>query len=241
MKNKKSILVVSALVRIIIAVVVLFLVVIPACTKIRSLFVGGVGSGPYEELLKSVDEMSRADDGEAVTQLFELDSGTAILVFESNTDRVIVDHQGPEDWFTLFYKPNPECEGNFACICKCTEFDINYEITGFIHKITYRHAICRAGMESCKTFKTYEVDGMCEIKEIGSGENVVVATSGDDPWKCTQGAYIGREVETSNGNGVVDTKSPERRIIRIENVGGIVYVCENPDPSDGCVPPLPAP
>ena len=37
MKNKKSTLVVSALVRIIIAVVVLFLVVIPACNKIRSL------------------------------------------------------------------------------------------------------------------------------------------------------------------------------------------------------------
>ena len=240
MKNKKSIIVVKALVRIIIAVVVLFLIVIPACNKIRSLFIGGVGSGPYEELLKSVDEISRADDGEAVTQLFELDRGTAVLVFKSSTDSVIVDHQGRDNWFTRFYKPN-ECEGNFACICKCTEFDIDYEITGvFGARTTYRNAVCRAGMESCKTFKTYEVNGTCEIKEIGSGENIVVATSGDDPWKCTQGVYIGREVE-KNGNGVVDTKSPERRIIRIENVGGIVYVCENPDPSDGCVPPLPAP
>ena len=229
---KKSIIVVSALVRIIIAVVVLFLVVIPACSKIRSLFVGGVGSGPYEELLKNVDEISRAD-GEAVTQLFKLDSGTAILVFESNTDQVIVDHQGPDNWFTQFYKPEG-CEGNFACICKCTDFDIVYKISGFVTKSTDRDVRCKEGMESCKTFKTYKVNGMCEIKEIGSGENIVVATSGDDPWKCTQGVYLGREVETENKNGVVDTKSPEDRVIRIENIADTVYICENPDPNTGC-------
>jgi len=222
MKNKKSIIVVSALVRIIIAVVVLFLVVIPACSKIRSLFVGGVGSGPYEELLKNVDEISRAD-GEAVTQLLKLDSGTAILVFPEGINEVVV-HQiaGPPPGTTITFSKPDRCEGIYSCICLCKKID---ESGGDVS--------C-ASDTPCQSFN-FPVIGICKI---------------DGPhnykWECIEGVIIERGLKEnknsylflgstsgSESNKIADISD---HVLRIEKTAEGVAVCENPDPITRCVP-----
>jgi hypothetical protein len=162
-----------------------------------------------------------------------LDSGTAILVFPENKDMILLMHDNPgldPDRWAGIDKPD-ECEGNYACICKCTELKVKRERV--INNNDY-HVWCKSGI-SCETF-SYAINGKCFLEPTAT-----VKMRGAEKWECKQGVYFGREVEINRNAHLFDGESPKERVLRIENIADTVYVCENPDPVNGCVPPLPAP
>lgn len=227
LKNKKSQLL-KALVRTILAVIVLFVLIMPACNRLRENFFSYDYLGSYEKMLENVDKMSNAGNGDAIEQILELDSGTAVLVFPKGIDNVKV-HQirGSPGTTVTFFRPD-KCESASSCVCMCKE--IERKGGG-----SYKEDFSCTSDTYCQSFN-FPVTGICKI---------------DGPynykWECTQGVVIDRGLKEdrdsylflgstagADQNNIVD----KRRIIivTIEKRNDMVAVCENPDPVTGCKP-----
>lgn len=134
MKNKKSgIPVLSALLRIIIAIVLVF-VFFAACSNIRNAFSNKDDKviGAFEEFANGINDMSKE------TKSFEIEfkKGSAIIGFTKNSAGSPLDWQcfnchttsPPQPSRAYLGPPNSECVGS-ACICLCLEgfsFDLNF-------------------------------------------------------------------------------------------------------------------
>lgn len=120
MKNKKALMVASALVRIIAGVAIFFLIIVPACNKVRDFFFSH-GTESFETFVDEINKMTSDGTGEFVLQL---NDNSAVVGFKSDAARY--ECYGcslmgaPVPWVTFkFDKPaNPECNGK-ACVCLC--------------------------------------------------------------------------------------------------------------------------
>lgn len=127
MKNKKSLMIVSTLVKIIIALVVLFLIVIPACNKARKYFFDYGSTESFETFVDGINSMEPG----AQQFVLRLDKGSGVIGFgreAANTyDNDFKCYCGSkmngltssERLNVILDKPsNSECNGK-ACVCLC--------------------------------------------------------------------------------------------------------------------------
>ncbi len=127
-KNKKA-LVLKALIRIIIAVIVLLLVVIPACNMISKLFFSsGSSIKAFEEFVNGINEMPPDSKEAFLLELGEgitMGTGSAIVGFSKTgnykCDECVKCGPGVAMWrgdMKITRPSNPECAGT-ACIFLC--------------------------------------------------------------------------------------------------------------------------
>lgn len=203
---------------------------IPACALGSKLLAYSTQKDdPYKTLLSNIEKIA-AVSGSATSETLYIDKGTAILIFPDGVKEIRL--EGKEALVikvTVTIEKPVNCKGG-ACVCGCTKFDGSWSTP------IETSANMECVESECSNF-LYQVSGMCKI------ENGEYGVESDTNFECKSGVYIGREVKAKLGGGfltgskkIVDTKSPERRSVRIENIGDSVYICENPDPSKGCMP-----
>jgi hypothetical protein len=126
-KNKKA-LVMKALVRIIIAVVVFLLLILPACNKMRSALSSDTKS--FEEFVDGINEMQ---PGETRSFLLKLNDDSVIAGFDKDADSFQCYNCGQDTGLSRITKKpeNNEACTNIACICLCDgDFAIDYDYSG---------------------------------------------------------------------------------------------------------------
>src|SRR3989338_181491 len=124
--NKKAVeLSIKAIVRLIIALAVLFLVVFPACNKLRSYFFGA-DTGSFDTFVEGINEMS--SDGDSF--VLRLNEKSAVIGFGKTTDRYecyrCTAPEGAMGFVSLIILKPAECGGD-ACACLCSEIKHEYK------------------------------------------------------------------------------------------------------------------
>ena len=131
--NKKAVEIsIKAVVRLIIAVAVLFLIVFPACNKLRSYFFGA-DTGSFEAFVEGINEMSseRAD-----SFVLRLNEKSAVIGFGKGANRYecfncYVGIANPRPTIVVNRPDSPECADG-ACVCLC---DKSFKLEGENPKI----------------------------------------------------------------------------------------------------------
>ena len=203
MKNKKSgIPILSALLRIIIAIVLVF-IFFAACSRVKNAF-----SNEDDKVINAFEEFANGiNDMSSTAKSFEVEfkKGSAIVGFRKG------DGSAPLNWDCINCNPtrayirpsNSECVGS-ACICLCLEgfsFDSNF-------------GKCPSAL-TCRVLKK----DIKEITILKSSDNDYDA--GDDTyWK--NGFLFVNGIEEGAGSGIISI-SPAAFFV--DNNNGVVSVC----------------
>ena len=126
--NKKAFTMAEALMRITIAVILLFVVFKFGKSIANSFFGGGDSIKSFESF---ADELNSQKQWQSEPILLSLDSGTAVVGFSKDGDFECISCQGGEGTFAsraIFKKPSKsQCTGT-ACVCLCSKgLDISYK------------------------------------------------------------------------------------------------------------------
>ena len=120
--NKKSLFVFKFLIRIIISLAVIFLVLVPACGKIRAAFFNTDTKyiGSFEEFVGEINQLSDEPSGTGKRLSLELNKKSAIIGFSEGADHweCFNCNIGKQDRPSAIVLKPIEC-GSGACICLC--------------------------------------------------------------------------------------------------------------------------
>jgi len=208
LKNKKS-LILEALVRIIIAAVILFVIVIPACNIVGELFFYDVDTSSFEEFVDRINEMP-SERIEQFAFALQLNKKSAIIGFDSSTNPFKCEGCGSGESYdnpdrTIDKPDSQECIDK-ACVCLCDKsFEIN-QITG-VGKCIKDFL--------CKPLNEY-------IDLVG---NTILGKKNFFPWDYKywrNGFLFTRDTDNANGLG----KNTEKDLnLQVERKGSIIGVC----------------
>ena len=140
--NKKSLFVFKFLIRIIISLAVIFLVLVPACGKIRAAFFNTDTKyiGSFEEFVGEINQLSDEPSGTGKRLSLELNKKSAIIGFRKSADGYECKNcyfdVGASGTLSITSikvdKPaNSECnDADKACVCLCNgKFELEHEST----------------------------------------------------------------------------------------------------------------
>ena len=205
MKSKKSgIPILSALLRIIIAIVLVF-IFFAACSKVRNAL-----SNEDDKVVASFNEFAEGINSMPDTaKKFEVEfkKGSAIMGFKKGDINVNWDCVNCNPTRAYLRPPNSECVSS-ACACLCLEgfsFDSNF-------------GKCSSAL-ICKALKRDNKEK--DIKEITIIKSIDKLFSNDDTyWK--NGFLFANDVDNANGLPKIKTNKLE---LYVDNNNGVVSVC----------------
>jgi hypothetical protein len=129
--SKKSLLIIGTLVRVLAALAVIFLIVIPACNKVRSAFFDNDKKflGEFDKFVKIINDIP---PNQGRQYLLGIKEDSALVGFSKNGDlecyncgRQYRINENPHEIRMIFKRPvEDHCIGN-ACVCLCMGLDFD--------------------------------------------------------------------------------------------------------------------
>lgn len=210
MFNKKSLLVLSSLIRLVLAFILLFFLI--GCgTKLYAAIVGSKAPGSYDDLVTIIEEIEYDDP--QVHNLY-LDEGNAIIAFTKDSEKIDYDDTR---WKSYFERPDiDDCKKGTACLCFCKgKFK---QTTKFDKDIAPLE--CDVKLK-CNPFDDLDFPSEIKSEEIGEGLSSV-----GPRYTFNGGFYIGRGTGFSK---YIPTFSHSPQVIYIKkDRNNIVHISTKP-------------
>lgn len=229
MKNKKALMIASTLVKIIIALVVLFLIVIPACNKVREYFFSYGTTESFETFVDGINSMEpgtkqfvlRLDEGSGVIGFGREAYGSYENDFKCYCGSKMSGLTSLERLNVIIDKPsNPECNDK-ACICLCELETLGETIDGG----SGTHGNCKR-IISCKGLNAIDITDKTMIDKKSN----LPLLGGDwfQYWKKSFLFYRSIAGISEYLNGLGSNLNKEEVItLSVEKRGNLVGVCNS--------------